>query len=142
MHSWTGIADGRFTDEEIVSRLDTDENFKKYKENILTTHCVKIDEISMLSMKLFDQIEYICRKFLDNSIVCGGMQVIAVGDFFQLPPVPDNLKNDKGDYGFKSEAFTKMFCHKFILTDVLRQHQPDFIKAINDVSWGDLPRDT
>ena len=142
VHSWSGIADGRFTDEEIVSRLDTDENFKKYKENILTTHCVIIDEISMLSMKLFDQIEYICRKFLDNSIVFGGMQVIAVGDFFQLPPVPDNLKNDRGDYCFKSEAFTKIFCHKFILTDVLRQHQPDFIKAINDVSRGDLPRDT
>ena len=51
VHSWSGIADGRFTDEEIVSRLDTDENFKKYKENILTTHCVIIDEISMLSMK-------------------------------------------------------------------------------------------
>ena len=28
VHSWSGIADGRFTDEEIASRLDTDENFK------------------------------------------------------------------------------------------------------------------
>ena len=89
----------------------------------------------MLSMKLFDLIENICRKFLDNSIVFGGMQVIAVGDFF-LPPVSDNLKNDRGDYCFKYEALTKIFCHKFILTDVLRQHQPDFIKAINDVSRG------
>ena len=92
----------------------------------------------MLSMKLFEEIEYVYRKFLDNSIVFGGMQVIAVGDFFPATPhLPDNLKNDKGDYCFKSEAFTKIFCHKFILTDVLRQHQPDFIKAIKD-----LPRDT
>lgn len=142
VHSWSGIADGRFTNEDLVFRLNTDENFKKYKNNILTTSCLIIDEISMLSMKLFDQIEYICRKILKNDIVFGGMQVIAVGDFFQLPPVPDFLKNDSGDYCFKSEAFTKIFCHKFILSEVLRQHQPDFIKAINDVSRGDLPKET
>ena len=65
-----------------------------------------------------------------------------MGDFLQIPPVPDNLKNDRGEYCFKSEVFTKIFCHRFILTDVLCQHQPDFIKAINDVSRGDLPRDT
>ena len=73
MHSWSGIADGRFTDKEIVSRLDTDENSIKYKENIKTTHCVIIDEIPMISMKLFDQTEFICSKIWDNSIVFGGM---------------------------------------------------------------------
>ena len=45
----------------------------------------------MLSMKLFEEIEYVYRKFLDNSIVFGGIQVIAVGDFFRLPPMSQTI---------------------------------------------------
>lgn len=72
----------------------------------------------------------------------GGIQVIAVGDFFQLSLVPDNLKLEPGEYCFTSNLFCKIFCHKFILYEVMRQHQPDFIKAINDVARGDMHEDT
>ena len=142
IHSWSGIADGRYSNDEIVDKVNKNEHFQGYKNNILKTGCLIIDEISMLSSKLFDQIEYLCRKILNSNIIFGGMQVIAVGDFIQLPPVPDALKNDPGDFSFKSEIFKQLFQHKFILNEVLRQHQPDLIKAINEVSMGELSNDT
>lgn len=96
----------------------------------------------MSSSKLFNQIEYLCRKILNSNIIFGGIQVIAVGDFFQLPPVPDAFKNDPEDFCFKSETFKQFFQHKFILHEVIRQYQPDFIKAINEVSRGELSKET
>lgn len=48
---------------------------------------------------------------------------------------------DPGEYCFSSPVFQKFFGHKFVLTTVMRQHQEDFVKAINDVSRGELPDD-
>jgi len=142
IHSWSGIGDGRFSNIDLVRKISVDEHFQKYQSNILKTDCLIIDEISMLSAKLFDQLETICRKIRGNDFYFGGIQVIASGDFFQLPPVPDNLKEDSGDFCFKSSVFPCVFKHKIVLEQVMRQDEPDFVKAINDISKGNLPDDT
>jgi hypothetical protein len=54
---------------------------------------------------LFDQLEYIFRKVRTNDLYFGGLQVVGSGDFFQLPPVPDPLKYDPGEFCFKSKLF-------------------------------------
>ncbi|XP_071166174.1 uncharacterized protein [Mytilus edulis] len=142
IHSWSGIGDGRYSNEVLREKIENNEHYSKYKQNILKTDVLFIDEISMLSKKLFEQLEFICRKIRNSNLMFGGIQVIAVGDFFQLPPVPDNLKLDAGEYCFKSEIFVQLFQHKFVLQRVMRQNQVDFINAINDISRGDLPEDT
>lgn len=142
VHSWSGIMDGRFSDNDLLNKFKSDEHFHKYKSNIEGTDVLIIDEISMLSAKLFDQIEFICRKIKNKDLFFGGIQVIAVGDFFQLPPVPDLLKNDQGDFCFKSNIFQSFFKHKMIFNNVKRQDETDLVKAVNDVSKGDLPVDT
>ena len=96
----------------------------------------------MLSCKLFDQFEYICRKVRTNDLYFGGLQVVGSGDFFQLPPVPDPLKYDPGEFCFRSKLFSSTFRHKFILQKVIRQDEPDLIQAVNDVSKGNLPTET
>lgn len=142
VHSWCGIGDGRYSNENLLDKISNNEHFLIYKNNILTTDCLIIDEISMLSKRLFEQLEYICRKTRKSEKIFGGIQVLGVGDFFQLAPVPDILKDDPGEYCFVSDIFKTYFIHKFVLTDVMRQNQPDFIKAVNDVSRGNLPDDT
>ncbi|KAL3881826.1 hypothetical protein ACJMK2_028218 [Sinanodonta woodiana] len=142
VHSWSGIGDGRYDSDELCQKLLTDEHFVSYKQNILKADSLIIDEISMLSLKHFEQIEYVCKTIKHKDLYFGGIQVIASGDFFQLPPVPDPLTTDSGEYCFKSNIFAMVFGHKIVLDEVIRQDELDFIKAINDVSKGDIPEDT
>ena len=59
---------------------------------------------SMLSAKLFSQLEYICRKVRENDHYFGGIiLVVGSGDFFKLRPVPDVLKKDTGEFCFNSK---------------------------------------
>lgn len=46
------------------------------------------------------------------------VQIIACGDFKQLPPVPNLLHNDPGLHCFKSNMFDLTFPHKLNLTEV------------------------
>ena len=48
-----------------------------------------IDEISMLSGKLFDVLDSIGRACCNSKFPFGGIQLIVCGDFFQLPPIRD-----------------------------------------------------
>ncbi|XP_033731754.1 ATP-dependent DNA helicase PIF1-like [Pecten maximus] len=52
LHSWVGILDGRFSNREAAERVSNDENTA---QRIRKTNTLIIDEISMLSAKLFDQ---------------------------------------------------------------------------------------
>lgn len=116
-----------------------DENYCEQKNAIMNSDVLTIDEISILSLKLFDTLENICRHTRKHNKYFGSLQVIVIGDFFQLPPVPDLLKGDKGQYCFLSEKFQNIFQKHFVvLTDVLRQTEVDFITCINEVSKGTL----
>lgn len=64
------------------------------------TEVLFIDEISMLSKITFDIIQYIAQNVRNSEYVFGGLQVLAFGDFLQLPPVPSVM--DNGEYSFQS----------------------------------------
>ncbi|KAF9876775.1 putative PIF1 [Colletotrichum karsti] len=60
---------------------------KKVRKRLLGTDVLIIDEISMVENLFFDRFSrYMCHA-RNNSSPLGGVQVIAVGDFCQLPPV-------------------------------------------------------
>ena len=88
VHHWTGIQDGRFTNEQIVKKIQSNEWFSAARDRILKDDVLIIDEISMLSEKLLDQIECIYRHIRDQNKIFGGIQRIGVGDFRQLVPIP------------------------------------------------------
>jgi len=54
-----------------------------------------IDEISMVSPDLLDAMDILARQARRNNAPFGGMQVVAIGDLFQLPPV---ITNDAKQY--------------------------------------------
>ena len=68
-----------------------------------------IDEVSLISDKFLECLEYVCRKIRGLSeIPFGGIKTIIVGDFYQLPPVQDK-------YCFESPIFDKIYQHKILL---------------------------
>jgi hypothetical protein len=65
---------------------------------------------------------------------------VCVGDFFQLPPVPNEYYQDPGRFAFESEAWNRGLVHKIILATVVRQNDTDLIQAVNELERG-VPSD-
>ena len=73
-----------------------------------------IDEISMMSNELLELIDELFKMIKSNTLPFGGIQVIMVGDFHQLPPI-------KGNYCFTSPSWDVLNMNNVILTDLIRQ---------------------
>ena len=86
----------------------------------------------MISEKTFETIERACRVKCPNKLF-GGLQVIFVGDFYQLSPVVNNLYGDNGNFCFQSPFFKKVFQHTVGLTKNNRQADEKLIKVITEV---------
>lgn len=84
IHAWSGIG----ARQELTGRdLGMIRNGPSGRRLRLADVLV-IDEISMLSGDVLQMLDYVCRTARDARYEpFGGLQVILVGDFFQLPPV-------------------------------------------------------
>ena len=65
--------------------------FQNVNQNLKQINYLFIDEISMISSKLLAQVEFVCRELRDQNLYFGSISVILSGDFFQLPPVKNEL---------------------------------------------------
>src|ERR1035437_9249364 len=84
IHSWSGIGIRTKLDKYDLDKIASSEYIAK---RINRTRVLIIDEISMLSVNMLDMIDMVCREVRQNSEAFGGMQIVLVGDFFQLPPI-------------------------------------------------------
>lgn len=66
----------------------------------------------------------------------GGIQTIVIGDFYQLPPVPNRWNKDAGDYAFTSPIWEILIPHRFVLKTIHRQSDKTFINVINETARG------
>lgn len=75
LHHWAGIMDGRFTHNKLEEFLNNDDKFAEAKKRIQQTQSLIVDEISMLSAKVFNMVEFVCRHVKKTDTVFGGIQV-------------------------------------------------------------------
>lgn len=92
-----------------------------------------IDEISMLPGRVFNYLDYHFRTIRGNDTPFGGIQMIVVGDFLQLPPVS---KTGIYDWVFLSRAWHAALFQSVYLTHIHRQSDPVFISILNDFREG------
>ena len=92
IHSWAGIGLAKESAGIIADKVV---NHKRKKKNWMSVQILIVDEVSMLSLKLFETLDLIGKKIKMNKVPFGGIQVIFSGDFFQLPPVGnrDDIKS-------------------------------------------------
>ena len=84
IHSWSGIGIKSMLTKYDLDRLASNEYVVK---RISRAKILVIDEVSMLSHAMLSMVDAVIREVRQNDEPFGGMQVILVGDFFQLPPV-------------------------------------------------------
>ena len=84
IHAWSGIGIREQLNDYDLDQLTQNERLVK---RVRGTHTLIIDEISMLSATTFSMVDMVCRALRNNQDPFGGLQVVLVGDFFQLPPI-------------------------------------------------------
>ena len=84
-----------------------------------------LDEISTCDSSTFEVLDYIAKIVKQNDKPFGGIQVIGIGDFLQLPPV-------NGHWAFHSDSYREVFGTSVIqLNEVLRQDDAAFLDTLN-----------
>ncbi|KAK3094086.1 hypothetical protein FSP39_024037 [Pinctada imbricata] len=76
IHHWAGIVDGRYSHQTLAELFQGDDRFADAKKRIIEAQCLVIDEISILSSRTFDMVEFVCRHVRECDQVFGGMQVL------------------------------------------------------------------
>ena len=134
IHRWSGIKTGHCSSLDLYNNiLDTNpEAVERMKE----TDVLVIDEIGMMSKRIFELLCFVLCKVRSIDVVLGGLQVIAAGSFMQLPPVPNLYIGDEGQFIFESDLFNGTFPHHFHLTQVRRHHESELIIAVNELCRG------
>ena len=94
-----------------------------------------IDEISMVDGRYFDELERLARVIRRNSRPFGGIQLVLVGDFYQLPPV--SRRNEDIFFCFQSAAWKRAVPRCVQLHQVRRTDDPVFTSLLRRMRCGD-----
>lgn len=153
IHSFFQIPFGPFApkDKRLRTRvepLDSDKstiyNYFKYSTKdlkiIMGMELLVIDEVSMVRCDLLDVIDQLLRVFRGKQdLPFGGVQILLIGDTFQLPPIADTQQWNILKQFYKSPFF---FSSKVIqnnkplyieLKKIYRQKEQEFIDLLNRV---------
>lgn len=136
IHSWASMGIKEVITDRDIENIMT----KAYAvRQMIAADILVIDEISMLSGKTLDNIDRILRHVRGTSLTgeaFGGLQVILVGDFFQLPPV---IKGSKAaDFAFNSEAWQEAHLTVCYLTEQHRQEDEKFLEVLTAMRAGNV----
>lgn len=157
LHSFAGCGLARENVDDLCRKIRRN---KKASNRWKKVEVLVIDEISMVDARFFDKLEAIARKLRRNQQPFGGIQIIITGDFYQLPPVPDNHKKQfaggsyqkhsfnsgmvdkrsvqseadlEARFAFEAESWPAVIDDTFLLTKVFRQKDPTFANMLNQL---------
>lgn len=137
IHSWSGIGIKKELSSVDFGRVIS---LKRASAGVKKAKVLIVDEISMLDGKTLNLIDTVCRAVRRSSEPFGGMQVVLVGDFFQLPPV---RREDEEPYkfAFESEAWTMANLTICYLTEQYRQSDSKFLNVLSAIRSGKVSQE-
>ena len=164
IHSWAGIGLGPYFNpmENYAQSMTPEEQKAKYedtyrlwrtnkrmydnvregvKKRIRAVEVLLIDEISMCpGAGLLNYLDFFFKIVRDSEEPFGGIQMIFVGDFAQIPPVEKAKKGfddpTHADWAFLSQSWSEANIIPVQLTKVFRQKDVEFANFLNDVRVG------
>ena len=140
IHSWSGIGIKNALDSRELKRIALSKYISK---RVKRAKVLIIDEVSMLSSQTFSMVDAVCREIKKNSDPFGGIQIVLVGDFFQLPPIiKTQLKNDtqktllselSGLFAYDSPLWRRAKLSVCYLTEQHRQDDSNFLELLSAI---------
>lgn len=129
IHSWSGIGIKKYLSEFDVDRIVSTEYLAK---RIAKVAVLIIDEISMLDGGVLASVDKVCRAVKRCHEPFGGMQVVLVGDFFQLPPV-SRADEEPAQFAFASPAWVSLQLLVCYLSEQYRQEDQHFLQILKSL---------
>lgn len=160
IHSWSGVGiKDSLTDYELDAIVE-----KEYlNKRIVKAKIIIIDEVSMLRPEVLEMVDKICKGIRRNHEPFGGLQVVLVGDFFQLPPIKKMVFSnydadvDSGETGFfadedfekkpknfvfQSDIWDELNLVTCYITEQHRQEDDKFLTILNSIRKNEIVRET
>ncbi len=128
IHSWSGIGIKDELTKDDKAYISASESLR---HRFRSTDVLIIDEISMLHGFRLDLVNEVACLLRDSQQPFGGIQVILVGDFFQLPPISQG-SDDMIDFLYNSKSWHELDLHICYLTEQHRQAQNDGLLSFLD----------
>src|SRR5581483_7605918 len=133
IHSWSGLG---------IRDTLTDYDWDWLRKNVglrkryLGTDVLIIDEVSMLHGKRLNMLNDVSKLLRESEKPFGGMQVVLVGDLFQLPPV--SRGSDTLDFAHTSEAWQELNPKICYLTEQHRQQNDQLLTILEAMRSGEI----
>ena len=132
LHSWSGIGISDSLSPADVDRIASKEHIAK---RIMKAKVLIIEEISMLSAATFEMADKICREVRRMDAPFGGLSVILVGDFFQLPPIS---RDREVKFAYESKVWRELNLLTCYLTEQYRQDDNEFLGVLSAIRSGNV----
>lgn len=136
IHSWSGIGARDGLSAEDIQTLAGKGQMQK---RINKTQVLIIDEVSMLDADKMDMIDAVIRTVRRNTAPFGGMQVVLVGDFFQLPPIV--ARGMKPRFAYESSVWQSGRFVTCYLTEQHRQEDREFLELLRSIRRSEVEED-
>src|SRR3989344_5737797 len=132
LHSWSGIGISESLSRADIDRIASKEHIAK---RITKAKVLIIEEISMLSAQTFEMADAICREVRRIDQPFGGLTVILVGDFFQLPPIS---RGKNIEFAYTSKVWRDLNLLTCYLTEQYRQDDSEFLAVLSAIRSGEV----
>lgn len=148
IHSWSGIGIKRSLNAYDLDALTQN---KRIVSNVRGAKVLIIDEVSMLSASTLDMVDRVCREIRGGFEPFGGLQVILVGDFFQLPPIVSHdhatdpsfydgidvdMEQPRSSFAFDADAWRALNPIVCYLSEQHRQDDDVFLELLSAMRSG------
>jgi len=125
-------SDWQAAESHILALENGDGRFRKIKQQLMNKKIFIIDEISMLPADFYEYLDLFVQAARNNPKPFGGLKVVLVGDFLQLPPIS---KTGCIKRAFESEIWQRDV-KPIALTKIYRQTDEAFKEALGKIRYG------
>ena len=121
---------------KLINKMD----IKQRKDDIINKiELIIVDEVSMVRADVMDAMDYALRKWRKDKRPFGGVQMLFVGDCFQLSPVVTYHEQDifnqtfKSPWFFDAKVFDTVNIFPIELKTIYRQTDKEFVKLLHNI---------